>query len=103
MSVTVTELELPANEEREELLTGLQQQPKRVSPKYFYDERGSQLFDAICEQPEYYPTRTEMSIMHNHIDAMAELIGPRAMLIELGSGSSMKTRLLLEHLPQLAA
>lgn len=103
MTVTVTELELPVDAERAEILEGLRKTPKRVSPKFFYDERGSRLFDAICEQPEYYPTRTELAIMEDHVDAMADLIGPRAMLIEYGSGSSLKTRLLLEHLTTPAA
>lgn len=103
MSVTVTELELPVDAERAEILEGLRAIPKRVAPKFFYDERGSRLFDAICVQPEYYPTRTELAIMEDHVDVMADLIGPRAMLIEYGSGSSLKTRLLLEHLPEPAA
>ncbi len=87
-----------ADEEREELLDGLSGPDKRVSPKYFYDETGSQLFEAICEQPEYYPTRTELAIMRAHATEMAQAIGPRACLVEYGSGASIKTRLLLEAL-----
>ncbi len=93
----------PDDDEQQALVTGLLANPRRVSPKYFYDERGSKLFDQICELPEYYLTRTERDIMRRHIDEMAELIGPNAMLIEYGSGSSTKTRLLLEHLPCPAA
>jgi len=86
-----------------EILQGLSRQQKSLSPKFFYDERGSALFDAICELPEYYPTRTELRIMQTHIEAIAGLIGPRASVIEFGSGSSLKTRILLEHLDTPAA
>jgi dimethylhistidine N-methyltransferase len=86
-----------------EILQGLARPQKALSPKFFYDERGSALFDAICELPEYYPTRTELQIMRSHIDEMAHRIGPHASVIELGSGSSLKTRILLEHLESPAA
>jgi uncharacterized SAM-dependent methyltransferase len=86
-----------------EILRGLALPQKALSPKFFYDERGSALFDAICELPEYYPTRTELQIMQTHIEAIAGQIGPRASVIELGSGSSLKTRILLEHLETPAA
>ena len=84
---------------RDEVLAGLQDQPKHLPSKFFYDERGSKLFDAICELDEYYPTRTELAIMRAHIDAMVEALGPRVRLVEYGSGSSLKTRILLDHLP----
>ena len=90
------------SDERAEILEGLNQPRKMISPKYFYDERGSQLFDAITHLPEYYPTETEFGIMHDNIDEIADLIGPQACLIEYGSGSSRKTRVLLEHLHELA-
>jgi len=77
-------------------LRGLARSPKRIPPKYFYDARGSALFEAICALPEYYPTRTEMAIMRAHIDDIARCVGGRAQLIELGSGASTKTRLLIE-------
>jgi L-histidine N-alpha-methyltransferase len=86
-----------------EILAGLGERPKRIPPKYFYDERGSRLFDAICELPEYYPTRTETAILRTHGAAIAEAIGDDALLVEYGSGSSIKTRLLLDRLPRLAA
>jgi len=89
--------------DEQEILAGLKQPQKIISPKFFYDEAGSQLFDEICQQPEYYPTRTELDIMHQHIDEIAHLIGPHASIIEFGSGSSIKTRLLLEKLNALAA
>ncbi|MDJ0906424.1 MAG: L-histidine N(alpha)-methyltransferase [Woeseiaceae bacterium] len=85
-----------------EILAGLKQPQKMISPKYFYDERGSQLFDAITHLPEYYPTETELGIMLDNIDEIADLVGPNASLIEYGSGSSRKTRALLEHLHELA-
>jgi len=88
--------------ELEEIMAGLREPEKMISPKYFYDERGSQLFDDITHLPEYYPTETEFGIMHDNIDELADLVGPQASLIEYGSGSSRKTRALLEHLHELA-
>ncbi|MCP5459664.1 MAG: L-histidine N(alpha)-methyltransferase [Gammaproteobacteria bacterium] len=81
---------------REEVLKGLATRPKSIPPKFFYDERGSQLFDAICELPEYYLTRTEIGLLRKHCGEIAELAGSECLLIELGSGASKKVRLLLE-------
>jgi dimethylhistidine N-methyltransferase len=81
-----------------EILNGLSAPQKRLPPKLFYDERGSQLFDAICDLPEYYIPRTEQSIMQQNIGAICRALGPQVRLVELGSGSSVKTRLLLDHL-----
>ena len=89
--------------EMREIVEGLSQSQKTISPKYFYDERGSQLFDRITELPEYYLTDAELEIMRTYVDEMAELIGETASLIEFGSGSSLKTRILLENLRNLAA
>ena len=89
--------------ELDELIDGLRQPEKTISPKYFYDERGSQLFDEITRLPEYYPTETELGIMRDNIGEIASLVGKQASLIEFGSGSSLKTRVLLEHLDDLAA
>ncbi len=86
----------------QEALAGLQSVPKTLPCKYFYDQRGSQLFDQICDLPEYYPTRTEAGIMADNIAEMAAVFGPDCLLIEYGSGSSTKTRILLDHLPHLA-
>jgi L-histidine N-alpha-methyltransferase len=86
----------------EDVLRGLRSTPKRLSPTYLYDERGSQLFDEICELPEYYPTRTETAILAANAADIASCIGDDALLVELGSGASTKTRLLLERLPNLA-
>lgn len=85
-----------------EILEGLARPQKMISPKFFYDQRGSELFDAITEQPEYYPTRTELGIMQDNIAGIKAALGPDASLIEFGSGSSYKTRFLLENLPDLA-
>lgn len=87
---------------RADALTGLQSFEKTLPCKYFYDQRGSQLFDRICDLPEYYPTRTEIGIMRDHVGEMTALLGPDCLLIEYGSGSSTKTRVLLDHLPRLA-
>lgn len=93
----------PAEQVRLEILAGLQATPKQLSPKFFYDEYGSALFDRICEQPEYYPTRTELGIMQAHAGDMARALGRNVMVVELGSGSSLKTGLLLDALQVPAA
>ncbi len=82
---------------------GLGKTPKSLPCKYFYDERGSELFARICELDAYYPTRTELRIMKAHVDEMTSLIGRRARLVELGSGNSTKTRVLLDRMPNLEA
>ena len=89
--------------ELNEIVDGLSGSQKTISPKYFYDERGSQLFDDITRLPEYYLTNTELGIMRDNVDEIADLVGKQASLIEFGSGSSLKTRVLLEHLSELAA
>lgn len=81
-----------------EAINGLHRQPKAISPKFFYDAEGSRLFDAICELEEYYPTRTEMQILTQHAGDIADIIGERSYMIEPGSGSSTKVRLLLDDL-----
>ena len=89
--------------EIEALIAGLSQPQKSIAPKYFYDETGSGLFEEITALPEYYLTSTELGIMNSYIDEIAAIVGPQASLIEFGSGSSVKTRMLLEHLDELAA
>lgn len=81
-----------------DVIAGLQRTPKTLPCKYFYDERGSALFDEICELDAYYPTRTELAIMERHAPALAQHLGPRARIVEFGSGSSVKTQLLLDAL-----
>ena len=85
-------------EEINEIIAGLSASPKRIEPKYFYDQNGSELFDRICTLPEYYPTRTERSIMRDNMDEITRLVGPRAALIEFGAGSNIKARQLLRGL-----
>lgn len=82
---------------------GLAAQPKTLPCKYLYDGRGSQLFEAITELEEYYPTRADLEATRANIDAIAELLGPDLRLVELGSGSSTKTRELLDHLRGVVA
>lgn len=79
-----------------DVLAGLSRNPKEISAKYFYDERGSALFEAICDLPEYYVTRAELALMESQIAEIAAFIGPDAELVEFGSGSGRKTRVLLE-------
>ena len=85
------------------VLEGMRKHPRQLSPVWFYDELGSFLFDSICELPEYYLTRTEAQIMQQHAADMAHHIGPDAAIIEFGSGTSTKTRLLLNQLEKPAA
>ncbi|MBI3479284.1 MAG: L-histidine N(alpha)-methyltransferase [Nitrosomonadales bacterium] len=89
-------------QDEEDFLTcvhaGLRKHPKAIPPKFFYDAHGSHLFDLICTTPEYYPTRTETAIFERYGAEMAKLIGTSCVLIELGSGSAIKTPLLLQHL-----
>jgi len=83
---------------RAEVLAGLSQVSKQLPPKFFYDRHGSELFDAITELPEYYPTRTEIGILQKHGETIADLLGQDCLLLELGSGSSKKIRVLLDAL-----
>jgi len=87
----------------DEVIAGLREPRKTLPCKYFYDERGSELFERICELEEYYPTRTEIEIMEERVDEMAEALGRRVLLLEYGSGSSRKTRLLLDALVEPSA
>lgn len=94
----------PENAEfRSEVVDGLRATPKHLPCKYLYDERGSQLFDEICTLDEYYLTRSEDQIIRRYAGEMAEQIGAGVMLVEYGSGSSTKTRALLDELEEPAA
>ncbi|MEI7932775.1 MAG: L-histidine N(alpha)-methyltransferase, partial [Alphaproteobacteria bacterium] len=88
---------------REALVAGLSQPDKSIPCRFLYDARGSALFDAICELPEYYPTRTELGILEDNAAAIAAAIGSDAQLVELGSGSSRKVRILLDALERPAS
>ncbi len=91
------------DEFRRDVVAGLSKSPKTLSSKYFYDERGSALFEEICQLTEYYPTRTEMALLGSAAAQIASHISPNAALIEFGSGASLKTRLLLDAAPQIGA
>lgn len=92
----------PARDEgfRSDVIEGLSRRSPSIPPKYFYDQRGSQLFEQITEQQDYYPTRAETELLIAHASDLARAVGPRVDLIELGSGSSTKTRLLLDALEE---
>src|SRR5258706_14025284 len=82
----------------EDVLAGLALPKKSIPPKYFYDEPGCRLFEAICELPEYYLTRTETAILRGNIAEIAQFVGPEAQLIEFGCGVQAKTRILIQTL-----
>src|SRR2546421_7853226 len=88
---------LSESEERvlaDDVLDGLTRPFKELPPKHFYDARGSELFEQICDLPEYYPTRAEREILEHHADEIVETTGA-GELVELGSGSADKARILL--------
>src|SRR3984893_2021509 len=80
-----------------EVLEDLSQHPKRLSPKYFYDAAGSELFEQITRLPEYHPTRTELSILRDRSNAISSIIPEGAALVEFGAGATTKVRLLLNE------
>lgn len=98
MNSSTPETEPISNTFLGDVVSGLSQQQKSLSCKYFYDEHGSKLFDQICELDEYYLTRTEQKIMNQNAADMAVQLGQEVMLVEFGSGSSTKTVVLLENL-----
>ncbi|MGB5623848.1 MAG: L-histidine N(alpha)-methyltransferase [Gammaproteobacteria bacterium] len=101
--VRLLDLHPPAANFARDVLTGLSASPKWMSPMYFYDAEGSRLFDLITELPEYYPTRAELEIMDAFMPEIAARLGPRACVIEFGSGSGLKTRQLLRGLDRPVA
>ncbi len=86
-----------------DVIAGLSLRPKTLSPKYFYDSRGSQLFEQITQLPEYYPTRTELRILRDNARRLAALVPKDAALIEFGAGSAIKAKILLNAAPQIVA
>lgn len=94
-NVVMSDLNPRVRDKRSEILDGLTQTRKSIDPKYFYDARGSALFEQITGLPEYYPTRTEREILEKNAGQMAASCGQNCVLIEPGSGSSEKVRLLL--------
>jgi dimethylhistidine N-methyltransferase len=102
-AVRVHDLHPPRDDLLSDVLAGLSARPKRLPSKYFYDARGSALFEQICDQPEYYLTRVELGLMQRHAAAMADELGPDMRVVEFGSGAGLKTRLLLAALAQPVA
>lgn len=98
VGVTLYDLKPSGPTMLQEIVAGLSAPDKQIHPKYLYDKLGSQLFDAITEQPEYYLTKTEQGILKDYHQEIATTIGKNSFLMELGSGSSIKTRTLLESL-----
>lgn len=96
------DLEPEQSDLRAEVLAGLRQTPKTIAAKFFYDERGSELFEEITRLPEYYLTRAELSILERHAAEMTSLFGAGYLLVEFGSGSCSKVKLLLESSPASA-
>ena len=96
--VTVLDLEPVSSDFLDEVLAGLSSSPRSLPCKFFYDERGADLFQKICELPEYYITRTETELLRRYGSKMAESIGANVELIGFGTGAGIKTRMLLEHL-----
>jgi dimethylhistidine N-methyltransferase len=101
--MVVKTLEIPQEDLLTEVTEGLSKSQKMLPSKLFYDEKGSRLFDMICELDEYYPTKTETKILSDNINEITSYIGDKCVLVELGSGSSVKIKLLLDHLKNLAA
>jgi dimethylhistidine N-methyltransferase len=97
-AVLLHDLEPVKDDFRAEVLAGLRRPRKQLPCKFFYDQRGSELFDQICELDEYYLTRAETAILFRHASEIASVLGRDCLLIEYGSGSSLKTRILLDHL-----
>jgi len=100
--VQLYDLHPPLDDFRTEVLAGLGRSPKEFLPKFLYDKQGAELFDAICTLDEYYLTRTETAILHTYAEEIAALIGNGA-LIEFGSGSSQKVRIILDAMPQVSS
>jgi dimethylhistidine N-methyltransferase len=102
-TVSLLDLEPATSDFLEQAIAGLSSSPRTLPSKFFYDERGSDLFQEICELPEYYVTRTETEILRHYGAEMAESIGENAELVGFGTGAGVKTRMLLDHLQNLIA
>src|SRR6187551_3526856 len=97
-TVSLLDLEPATSDFLEQAIAGLSSSPRTLPSKFFYDERGSDLFQEICELPEYYVTRTETEILRKHAPEMAASIGANAELVGFGTGAGVKTRMLLAEL-----
>lgn len=96
------DLSPPTDHFMDDVVSGMRKDQKTIPPKYFYDQKGSELFDEICRTGEYYITRTELGILNQYSDEIAAHIGPDCRVIEFGSGASLKIRLLLDALDRPA-
>ena len=94
----LTDLQPSPDDISGDVLAGLSQTPKQLPSKYFYDKRGSELFEEITRQPEYYLTRVELALLQESAAEISAAVGPRAHVVEYGSGSGRKTRILLDAL-----
>tara|TARA_Y100000994_G_C15505987_1_gene365567 strand:+ start:396 stop:719 length:324 start_codon:yes stop_codon:yes gene_type:complete len=83
-----------------DIIVGLNKNQKEIPCKWFYDDNGSYLFEQICELPEYYPTRTEVKILTDSANIISSLVKPNISLVEFGSGSSSKVKILLDALKE---
>lgn len=101
-SITFHDLHPTADDLASDVLAGFSRPQKSIPPKYFYDAEGSRLFDAITGLPEYYPTRTEMAMLRKYADEIAQKAGTGHLLVEPGSGSCGKARILFEGLQPCA-
>ena len=101
--MNTAEIEITRSTFFRDVTKGLSNPQKELPSKYFYDELGSELFEEICTLEEYYLTRAELELMETHSEEICSSIGQNTLLVELGSGSSKKTRLLLDHLDHIAA
>ena len=97
-ALTLTDLHPSPDDIAGDVLAGLSSMPKHLPSKYFYDKRGSELFEQITQQPEYYLTRVELALLQASSTEIAAEVGPRAHVVEYGSGSGRKTRILLDAL-----
>lgn len=96
--ISVVDLKPTTDVSKSRVLKMLQREPKQISSELFYDAEGSRLFEEICKLPEYYVTRTELGVLTDNVGEIARELGPSVTLVELGSGSSLKTRVLLDEL-----
>ncbi len=101
--VALLDLEPATSDFLDQAVAGLSSSPRTLPSKFFYDEQGSDLFQQICELPEYYVTRTETEILRQHGTEIAESIGDNAELVGFGTGAGVKTRMVLDHLENLIA
>lgn len=101
--IKIIDMKPETGEFKKEIISGLKKTPKEINPKFFYDEKGSMLFERITETEEYYPTRTEREILENNIEEICTYFKDGSALFEYGSGGSKKTQIILDHCKQIKA